>query len=165
MNLDNKRIIMRYLACVVLCQVAFLIEILYLHDMIIIPNSFFSHRLTYEEWNWYVKQYVGIPHEDKIFFFDDLLKLIFVVVDIIGISRLLFEKNGLLPVGKTAKIAIPIAGVLAYLPFFFYFKYEVEHYQLYMLFVPVEVLTLILLSLILAGLVRSRKMESKPSGE
>ena len=55
MTHSNKRIIERYLACIAIFQIIFLIGVFAFHNYLLTPNPFFR-TLTLEEWNWLVQQ-------------------------------------------------------------------------------------------------------------
>ena len=159
MTHSNKRIIERYLACIAIFQIIFLIGVFAFHNYLLTPNPFFR-TLTLEEWNWLVQQKSG-PNDMEILFVFTLLRDIFFVVFIVGICQILFAKQIRLPIRTFWKIVIPVAGSIVYIPLCYYFNCQADHYRLYMMIVPVEILSLIFLCLILIGLVGGKRINNQ----
>ena len=154
-EIKTIRTIKSYLFCIIIFQIIFLIEVFAFHDCIIAPNHFFRIT-TLSEWHWLLQQ-EPTPYGMGIILISDLLQDIFIVVFIVGIFQLFYVKQKILPIRTLWKIVIPVAGLIMYLPCFYYFKYQAEHYRLYITIIPGEILSLIFLCLILIGLAGKRK--------
>lgn len=154
MNDGNERIIKLYLVSIILFQIIFLAEAIFCYDIIIVPNPAFR-KLTLEEWNWIIQR-GSRPHETALLIWTDLLNIVFGVIYIVGFFHLFFVKKRLLPIRTLWIIATLAAGFVTDLPLFYYFKYQAEHYRLYMSSVSLEIDSLMLLVLILIGLAARR---------
>lgn len=116
----------------------------------------FFYELTLEEWNWLVER-GPVAHETEVLFVFMALKYAVLIVDLLTLYYVYLAPQKPLTVPTIWKIAVPLAGLLAYLPCFYLIKYKAPHFLLYMDLVPSEVLSLTSLCLLGMGRHRSKR--------
>ena len=133
-------------------QIVFFVVFFCFRDIIIAGNSLF-HPLTSEEWEWLCQW--SRDYQDL-----QVMAIAYPLASIFSTTIWICYVRHYTPPFKTrhlraSDILIPIIGLALYAPLFYYIKYRVEHYYLWMDLVPREVLSLVLLGLLLS----SRKRE------
>jgi len=131
--------------CIVVTQVLFFGVILWFPDVL-----FPSRSISYQTWNWYLQQ----PEPENftnLFYGIKGFQLLLSILEMIGVSRLLFGKPPVLPIRLFWKITIPAVWIIVSLVAYYYFEYQTELYPFCVSLLPMEILSLVLLGLLWVG--------------
>lgn len=131
---------------IILFQIIFFIFIFAYYNIIIVPNSFF-HFTSYNMWNFYVTH--NDKNETNIIMVSIIIKILFICIFAMGLAQYLLDKKNAAIFSKAFRIGAILVSLTVYLICFFYIKYQVVHYRLFMSLISVEILS-ILLFLIMA---------------
>lgn len=131
---------------IILFQIIFFIFVFAYYNIIIVPNSFF-HFTSYNMWNFYVAH--NDKNETNIIMVSIIIKILFICIFAMGLAQYLLDKKNAAIFSKAFRIGAILVSLTVYLICFFYIKYQVVHYRLFMSLISVEILS-ILLFLIMA---------------
>lgn len=131
---------------IILFQIIFFIFVFAYYNIIIVPNSFF-HFTSYNMWNYYVTHHY--KNETNIVMASVVIKLLFICIFSMGLAQYLLDKKNVHMLSKAFKIAVILISLSVYLFCFFYIKYQVVHYRLFMSLISVEILSILLFAIII----------------
>lgn len=131
---------------IILFQIIFFIFVFAYYNIIIVPNSFF-HFTSYNMWNFYVTH--NDKNETNIIMVSIIIKILFICIFAMGLAQYLLDKKNAAIFSKAFRIGAILVSLTVYLICFFYIKYQVVHYRLFMSLISVEIFS-ILLFLIMA---------------
>ena len=136
------------LAAVVLFQILFLFLATAYFDLIMLmPGRYFS----YDYYVWLCTEYVHLPYEIEVVGVAMTLDNIFAVLFLVGFLTFLFFRPLRRSISIRRLILVMAAGTLLNVAIYAFIYFRVTHYRLFMMLIPGEISSLVLLYLVYRG--------------
>lgn len=124
-----------------------MIMLIYYNDIIIVANNFFK-SVSKEYYLWYLERPI-VDNELIIIGVTKILNIVFSVIFLLEFFYIVFSKKYINEIEKKNVILSLLIGFIIYCLSFILIKYRAEHYKLFMILIPTEIFSIILLNLIL----------------
>lgn len=137
----KKKMVICLVLGVVLTQIFLVVTAVFFCDIPLEGFSFFRIT-TYEEWDWIIQE----SHKHgNVLWIKDMISWVqtLLTLYICGGTLYYYRHTKI----RLSDFLIPIIWIAIYAPMFYYIKYHAEHYYLHMSVMPLEILSLNLLSL------------------
>ncbi|WP_459763392.1 hypothetical protein [Alkaliphilus crotonatoxidans] len=143
----RDKVLMICLISIILFNCFFMIMLIYYNDIIIVANNFFK-SVSKEYYLWYLERPI-VDNELIIIGVTKILNIVFSVIFLLEFFYIVFSKKYINEIEKKNVILSLLIGFIIYCLSFILIKYRAEHYKLFMILIPTEIFSIILLNLIL----------------